>query len=672
MLGVTFMKLKFHFTKIRNHTVFIKFLGNMFLILIIPFLILLIMYSGLNSKIKDQTYERNLGVLESSVQKIELLFDNMDQISFYLNDNVNIINYYNVDSLSMKNKTTDMIKAQKDLAAMKVGNNDILNIQLYSEMSDTLIDYFTNALYADRYYGSSFSLEGLTYQQYKNKYLKQKANITYHYEEMIANKMKNEVLVYDRYHAGANIGKGNNRIIFYISKDRMLQFFTPLEYQRDGFICMLDEDGQVLLSDNSGNNELMQIDRTVFKSDSGYTSMNINGRKMFVTYYRSNVRNWLCLEAIPASRVLTVTDGFRALMLCLLILAAIVGTMLVLLIARKLSKPIMEASDILGHQNKKVHMEDFVEEIKRLVEYNTDLMEKMQQQISVMRTEAFYKLLTGECSNEDVIREVLDKIGIKKDAAHYVILLVTCNDINVDAQLEDISAQKVFLDNIIRQQEFREIQDIYHIDFERMVVFLASEDTSAKHVRERAESLIQNVMKVIEKNIFYSISVGGDIVDDALKLPKAFMHAQRALNIPQNVFGIRKVQWYARAKQYMDMEIHELSIQDEDYISLQNLVIIEKVKEYIKENYRDPQLSLTSVGEEFCITEVYLSKLFKKATGENFSKYIEGKRMKYAKELMDQNNKVADVADMAGYNSPQVFRRAWKRYYGGRPSENIR
>ncbi|WMJ86557.1 helix-turn-helix transcriptional regulator [Anaerocolumna sp. MB42-C2] len=125
---------------------------------------------------------------------------------------------------------------------------------------------------------------------------------------------------------------------------------------------------------------------------------------------------------------------------------------------------------------------------------------------------------------------------------------------------------------------------------------------------------------------------------------------------------------YQKNRRY---ELHELSIQDEDYISLQNLVIIEKVKEYIKENYRDPQLSLTSVGEEFCITEVYLSKLFKKATGENFSKYIEGMRMKYAKELMDQNNKVADVADMAGYNSPQVFRRAWKRYYGGTPSENI-
>jgi AraC-like DNA-binding protein len=666
------MNLKFRFTNVREHAVFIKFLGNMFMILIIPFLILLIMYSGLNLKIKDQTYERNLGILENSVQKIELLFDNMDQIAYYLNDNVDVINYYNVDTLTMKNKTTYMIKAQKDLAALKVGNNDILNIQLYSELSDTLIDYFTNALYFRWYYGSSFNLEGLSYQQFREGYLEQKANITYQYGIMNANGMKKEVLVYNRNHTGANIGRSKNRIIFYVSKDRMLQFFDPLEYQKDGFVCMMDKDGQVLLSNNPLNYDIKQIDSSSFKSNSGYTNLKINGRKMFVTYYRSSDRDWLCLEAIPASRVLAVTNSFRTFMFCLLILSVIVGSIIVLLIARKLSKPIIEASDILGYPAKKVHMEDFVDEIKRLVEHNTVLMEKMQQQISVMRTEAFCKLLTGECNDEATIKEVLEKIGIRKDAAYYVILLVTCNDINLDAQLEDISAQKIFLDNMIRQQDFPEIQDIYHIDFERMIILLASDDISAKGVRERAESLVTNVMEIITQNIYYSISVGGDMVDDPLKLPKAFMHAQRALNIPQNVFGIHKVQWYARAKQFLEMEIHELSFQDDDYISLQNLIIIEKIKEYINGNYNDPQLSLTSVGEEFCITEVYLSKLFKRATGENFSKYTEALRMRHAKELMEQNKRVTEVAELVGYNSPQVFRRAWKRYYGGTPSDNIR
>ena len=668
--GGAIMNFKIYFSNKTKHNVYIKFLINMFMILIIPFLILLIMYTGLNSKIKEQTYERNLGLLENSVQRIDKLFDNMDQISLYFKDNVDIINYYRTDLLSMKNATTYMIQAQKDLAAMKFGNDDVLNIQIYSSLNDSLIDYFTMALYMDRYYGNSFYLKGISYQQFQQQILGQTAPTTYQYAVMNAKGRTNDVLIYNNYLAESNFSRSTNRIIFYVSINRMLQLFNPIEYQSNGFVCVMDENGQLLLSDNHLDYNIGQIDYSIFQSDSGYTYLSIDGRKMFVTYYRSKDRNWLYLEAIPASKVFAVTNGFRFFMLCLLVLAGIVGAMLVLLVARKLSKPIIEASNILGHQENKVLMGDFVYEIKKLVEHNTELTEKMQQQISVMRTEAFYKLLIGDCNSEEAIREDLDKIGINKDAAYYVILLLTCNDINLDATLEDISAQKVFLDNVIRQQIFPELQEIYQIDFESMIILLSSNDTSAMQVRKRAESLIGNVMEIIEKNVFFSISVGGEMVDNALKLPKAFMHAQMALNIPQNVFGIHKIQWYARAKQYMEMESHELILPDEDYISLQSLVIIEKIKEYINANYKDPQLSLTSVGEEFCITEVYLSKLFKRAAGENFSKYTEGIRMKRAKELLDQNKKITEVALLVGYNSPQVFRRAWKRYYGGTPSDN--
>ena len=41
----------------------------------------------------------------------------------------------------------------------------------------------------------------------------------------------------------------------------------------------------------------------------------------------------------------------------------------------------------------------------------------------------------------------------------------------------------------------------------------------------------------------------------------------------------------------------------------------------------------------------------------------ESVRMKKAKELLEEGYKVSEIVRMVGYNSPQVFRRAWKRYY---------
>ena len=73
--------------------------------------------------------------------------------------------------------------------------------------------------------------------------------------------------------------------------------------------------------------------------------------------------------------------------------------------------------------------------------------------------------------------------------------------------------------------------------------------------------------------------------------------------------------------------------------------------------------------DEFYITEVYLSKLFKEGTGQNFSKYVENLRLEQAKILLSNGVLVNEVAQQVGYNSPQVFRRAWKRHYGTTPTE---
>lgn len=651
--------------------IYIQFLYNMFLILIIPFIILLFVYSGLNSKLKEQTYERNFAVLENSVQKIDLIFDNLDQIMQYMKKNVNVMKFYNMDIDSKNYSATDLIRAQNDLASIKIANNDVLNIQMYSGLSDSIIDFFTIAHFKDRYYGNSFYLDNLSHQQYQREYLNDKRPVTYSSAIMTANRMTDEVLVYNVVYTGSNYKSNINRIIFFVSKERILQFFNPKDYRQGGFVCIIDEEGQVLLQDSHSDYDIQQIDYNALKSKNGYTNMEINGQKMFVTYYRSN-RNWLYMEAIPSSKVLAVTNDFRTLVLCLLVLAIIVGTILVLLIARKLSKPIIEVSTILGRSDKKIPPKDFADEITRIVENNKELMSKMKHQVSVMRTEAFYKILTGECISEEAIREVLRSIGVSSSAKHYAILLLTCNDINLDAPLEEISAHKVFLDKVIREQDVAELQDIYQIDYERMIILLASEHLSRREIREVAENLVSNLMDILKEDVYFSISVGGDLISNASKLPKAFMHAQRALSIPRNVFGVRKIQWYERVKQYLELESSDLTMPEDAYISPQNLAMIESIKEFINENYKNPQLSLTSVGEEFFITEVYLSQLFKRATGENFSKYIEGIRMKHAKELLDQGKKVLETSEMVGYNSPQVFRRAWKRYYGGTPSEIVK
>ena len=95
-----------------------------------------------------------------------------------------------------------------------------------------------------------------------------------------------------------------------------------------------------------------------------------------------------------------------------------------------------------------------------------------------------------------------------------------------------------------------------------------------------------------------------------------------------------------------------------------------KVKRFIEKNYMNSQLSLSMVATQFQISEVYLSKLFKQSFDQNFSKYIESLRLNEAMRLLKEGNlSVARIAEAVGYNSPQSFRRAYKRVYGTTPTE---
>lgn len=165
------MKKDYLRRKTWNHTIYISFLRSLFLILIIPLIMLFGVYIGLNNKIKEQACERILGALKSGVQKMEMSFESMDQISYYLNENSDILQYYDADFESIRNRTTDVLKAQKILTPVHISNKDILNIQIYSRQSDTLIDYFTNALYLERYYDYCFEINGVDCVTFRENFL---------------------------------------------------------------------------------------------------------------------------------------------------------------------------------------------------------------------------------------------------------------------------------------------------------------------------------------------------------------------------------------------------------------------------------------------------------------------------------------------------------------------
>lgn len=96
---------------------------------------------------------------------------------------------------------------------------------------------------------------------------------------------------------------------------------------------------------------------------------------------------------------------------------------------------------------------------------------------------------------------------------------------------------------------------------------------------------------------------------------------------------------------------------------------IEKIRAYINEHLAE-NISLEDAAEIVKMHPVYVSKLFKTETGENFTDFVTGLRISKAKELLKSSLKtIKEVTFAVGYNDQNYFSRLFKKQIGQTPTE---
>ena len=99
-------------------------------------------------------------------------------------------------------------------------------------------------------------------------------------------------------------------------------------------------------------------------------------------------------------------------------------------------------------------------------------------------------------------------------------------------------------------------------------------------------------------------------------------------------------------------------------------MLVNAVQEYLNSRYCSNSLSLEEVAAHFRKNPAYISKVFKKETGFNFSDYITQKRMEKGKELLtDMTLKIYEIAELIGYADASNFIKVFKKHCGMSPNE---
>ena len=95
---------------------------------------------------------------------------------------------------------------------------------------------------------------------------------------------------------------------------------------------------------------------------------------------------------------------------------------------------------------------------------------------------------------------------------------------------------------------------------------------------------------------------------------------------------------------------------------------VEKARAFIEENYaRCPGVS--AIAEAVYLNPVYLSRIFREATGATLSDTLNAVRVERSLPLLEQGVPVAEIATAVGFSEARVYIRHFKKIYGATPGE---
>jgi len=117
--------------------------------------------------------------------------------------------------------------------------------------------------------------------------------------------------------------------------------------------------------------------------------------------------------------------------------------------------------------------------------------------------------------------------------------------------------------------------------------------------------------------------------------------------------------------QHLSLISNQIVLQQENSES----PVVTRAKEFIQTNQAE-ELSLTKVAKAVNTSSFYFCKLFKKATGLNFTNYVSRVRIEKAKNLLlNPNLRISEIAYEIGFQSLTHFNRVFKKIIGQSPTD---
>lgn len=363
------------------------------------------------------------------------------------------------------------------------------------------------------------------------------------------------------------------------------------------------------------------------KEEDSFTG-NYFGEKSFITYKKAQNMGFVFISIVPYSMLMTETTQINRVIALFFISAMIISLMVSIYSTKKIYEP-------LDRLIKEIKQTPSIDNITGMDEY-TFLEEIYKSLISKNRRSHVARIFSGNYGDS-----VGKTLGFHKEKFLTLAIVPDDNNLSIDIleELMDIIEKNVFWVGAITSSN--------------SISFIINEVDFDDRKMDSIVEVLVNLQEIILNQLDITVSVGIGVVVNSIDSIKfshryAMLAVQYALSIGGNQVTL-----------FNEIENNKVAA------SLSKDSIVDKIEEYILNNFSRQDFSADEIAEEINLSLGYIRQIFRNEKGITLNDYIINCRIDKAKDLLINTDCTAkDISEGVGYYDNRYFYTLFKKKVG--------
>lgn len=455
---VSVMDLKQAASRFPKKRLFISWMSSYAFILSIPLLISTLVYFQAGAIIRNEINRANIALLKQVQQAMDSRMSEISRFSMQVALNPTLTGLMYKAELTDFNRQS-MIQLQRDFGLYKAVNPFISEFYVYFPNSGVVLNYSGMYDSPALFYELSEDMGGITYPEWL---------------DLMNRKQAGELIVFDRQNpagtsarmiaTGYSLPLGDPyrvtaKLMTIVDEKLFRQEVERVQLASQGAAFILDGENRILAASSGSGSEPIPESAVALPQEGNIASVDVNGKKITVSYVSSEVNNWKYVSMVPSSVFLEKAQYIRNLTLLSLAACLIGGVIIAYFFAKRNVHPVHELIELLSKKGKIAFEEskNEYEFIKGVVahtfEEKEEINRKLEKQHAAMRLNFMKRLLNGRLERNYPLDEALTSYNITFHSDRFAVILFYIEDYShlfTDSSTRDTEEKLKFVHLIIK------------------------------------------------------------------------------------------------------------------------------------------------------------------------------------------------------------------------------